>query len=134
MKTKNIFNYQLIGIFSILILLVSACSKDKVDIREYEGVKIVGVKVNSELFTPTYIDDITQVVIPAGRDLSKVNLQLLVINGEAINFDENTDYDCRKPFKVSLKGKDGQQKETTLKNTVSSCSFFFHHRGFDCSI
>src|SRR5690606_1858989 len=46
---------------------------------------------------------------------SKLRLQLLVINGEVINFNEGTVYDGRKPLNFSLKGKDGQQKDVVLK-------------------
>src|SRR5690606_20586973 len=101
--------------FSIIALAFSSCSKEKVSLREYEGVKIAGVKVNDELFTPTHIDDVTQIIIPAGRDLSKLKLNLLVINGEATNFNEDAIYDCRKPLIINLKGKDGQNREVTLK-------------------
>src|SRR5690606_26596630 len=94
---------------------VSACSKEKVDPRDYEEVNIAGVKVNDELFTPTYIGDVAQITLPAGRDLSKLRLQLLVVNGEVINFNEGAVYDGRKPLNFSLKGKDGQQKDVVLK-------------------
>ena len=99
--------------FSIFMLF-AACSKDEIT-REYEGVKIVGVKINNELFTPTYSDDVTQVVLPAGRDLSKVKVQLLVANGSVANFENNATYDCRKPIPVTLKGSDGKQANVILK-------------------
>lgn len=115
MKTKNIFTYRIIAMLAVFLMLASACSKEEVSPRDYEEVNIAGVKVNDELFTPTYSGDVTQITLPAGRDLSNLRLQLLVINGEVLNFDENAMYDSRKPLNFSLKGKNGQQKDVILK-------------------
>lgn len=114
MKATKIFKCEHTLVFSLLLLMLSACSKDEFT-RAYEDTRIVGVKINNELFTPEYISNVTQVVIPQGRDLSKVKLQLLVANGEAINFENNAIYDCRKPIKLSLRGENGRQYEVILK-------------------
>ncbi len=114
MKILNISKCRVTLGVSLLIILLTACSKDELT-RTYESVKVVGVKVNNELFTPQYIDDVVQIKVPAGRDLSNVKLQLLVANGEATNFENNASYDCRKPISLRLKGMNGEQTEAVLK-------------------
>lgn len=98
----------------LLMLLIGACSKVE-DTRGYQDVKIEGVKINNELFTPIYNGNIAQIVIPAGRDLSKVKLQLLVVNGSVENFDNNGTFDARKPMNLTLKGENGKQVNIVLK-------------------
>lgn len=67
-------------------------------------MQIVGVKVNNELYTPSSVSATeTTVLIPAGVDLSKAKLQLLVINGTA-NFINDQEYDARKPLDLTLNG------------------------------
>lgn len=98
-----------------MVVLFTGCDKkDELD-RMYESVKIVGVKLNNELFTPVYTNNEAKIVVPAGRDLSKVKVQVLVANGEVLNFDNDQIMDVRKPLSLSLKGSDGQNAEVTLK-------------------
>ncbi|AKQ46582.1 hypothetical protein TH63_14600 [Rufibacter radiotolerans] len=112
---KKIYNTKWQGIFAVLLfLVVSACSVDELS-RNYEAVKVVGVKVNNDLYTPQYAGNVVQIALPNGRDLSNVKLQLLVANGEAQNFENNEKYDARKPIKLSLKGANGEQTEVILK-------------------
>jgi hypothetical protein len=114
MKTIKYFKWRLSIPFLLMALLIVSCKK-KEDIREYQDVKIEGVKINNELFTPVYTGNVAQIVIPGGRDLSKVKLQLLIVNGEAVNFENNETYDCRKPISVSLEGSNGRQVDVVLK-------------------
>lgn len=113
MKMKNIWRAQWLLVL-VLSLLLSACAKEE-DTRSYQEVKIEGVKINNELFTPTYTNNVAQIIIPAGRDLSKVKLQLLVVNGSAEGFENNAVIDARKPLNISLKGDDGKQLNVVLK-------------------
>ena len=99
----------------MLLLTVTSCDKDNALSREYQDVKIVGVKVDNQLFIPTYTTEETIVTLPAGRDLSNVKVELLVVNGNVNNFENNKEYDVRKPFAVDLQGLNGNTNNTTLK-------------------
>jgi hypothetical protein len=106
---------------SMLVVAVSSlatsCTDDGDD-RAWEDVKIMGVKVDGELFTPTYTEGVTTVTIPAGRDLSNVKLQVLVSNGRLTGMVNDTEYDCRKPLDVTLEGSNGQR--VTMKLRIQS--------------
>lgn len=114
MKTIKALMGGMIGMIAIFSLLLFSCS-DNEESRAYEGVQIVGVKVNNELFTPEYKEGETKIVIPAGRDLTKAKLQILVANGEVVNFTNEAEYDCRKPLMIAMKGYDGSNVETKLR-------------------
>lgn len=114
---KNI----ILRIGGILLLLICfslqflSCSDDE-EKRAYEGVQIVGVKVNNELFTPTLTSQGETVVsLPPGEDLTKTRLFLLVANGEVVDFMNDTEYDCRKPMQITLRGFDGNTVTTNLR-------------------
>lgn len=114
MKTIKALMRGVIGTMAILSLMLSACS-DTEESRAYEGVQIVGVKVNNELFTPTYKEGETIISIPAGRDLTKAKLHLLVANGEVANFVNEAEYDCRKPMALTLQGYNGSSVDMKLR-------------------
>lgn len=115
MKFINSYTSKISMLMLFMVVLFTGCDKkDELD-RMYEGVKIVGVKLNSELFTPVYTGNEAKIVVPAGRDLSKVKVQILVANGEVLNFDNNQVMDVRKALSLSLKGSDGQNAEVILK-------------------
>lgn len=115
MKRVNSLTTKLSTLLLLMVVLFSACEKqDELD-RMYEGVKIVGVKVNNELFLPTYTNNDVNVAIPAGRDLSKVKVQVLVANGEIQNFNNDEIMDVRKPLPLTLLGSDGQNQDVVLK-------------------
>ncbi|MEQ7801139.1 hypothetical protein ABDJ41_15155 [Pedobacter sp. ASV1-7] len=115
MKFINSYTSRISALMLFMVVLFTGCDKkDELD-RMYEGVKIVGVKLNSELFTPVYTGNEAKIVVPAGRDLSKVKVQILVANGEVLNFDNNQVMDVRKALSLSLKGSDGQNAEVILK-------------------
>lgn len=101
-------------VMAFIALIFTSCSED--DNRAYERAQIVGVKVDGELFTPAEASDTeTKVVIPAGRDLSQAKLQVLVANGELMNFRNDAEYDCRKPLSMSLQGYDGTVVDMRLR-------------------
>lgn len=115
MKSIN----SLVKKFTYLILLsvvtLSGCTKKDELNRTYEAAKIVGVKVNGELFLPTYTNDDVNITVPAGKDLSKVKVQVLVANGELIDFTNDQIIDARMPIPLSLKGSNGENKNVVLK-------------------
>lgn len=112
---KYISKWRFAYVLSLLMIFLGGCSKDDELSRSYESAQIVGVKVNNELYTPQYSEGVAQIVLPAGRDISKAKLQVLVVNGELVDFVNNAEYDCRKPLAIKLKGFDGEQSEVLLK-------------------
>lgn len=112
---KKLINliFSMMCITTLFTVTFSSCSDDDEN-RAYESVQIVGVKVNNELYTPSSVSAAeTTVLIPAGVDLSKAKLQLLVINGTA-NFVNDQEYDARKPLDLTLNGFDGTTVQTKL--------------------
>ena len=113
---KKLINliFSMMCITTLFTVTFSSCSDDDEN-RAYESVQIVGVKVNNELYTPSSVSAAeTTVLIPAGVDLSKAKLQLLVINGTA-NFIDDQEYDARKPLDLTLNGFDGTTVQTKLR-------------------
>lgn len=113
---KKLINliFSMMCITTLFTVTFSSCSDDDEN-RAYESVQIVGVKVNNELYTPSSVSAAeTTVLIPAGVDLSKAKLQLLVINGTA-NFVNDQEYDARKPLDLTLNGFDGTTVQTKLR-------------------
>lgn len=83
--------------------------------KNFEEARIVGVKIDNELFNPSSITgDKTIVDVPAGRNLSNVKLHVLVANGELQDFNNGADYDCRKPIALFINGYDGNLYQTKL--------------------
>lgn len=115
MKRVNAITTQLAMLCFLIVVLFSACSKEDDLNRTFEGPKIVGVKINNELFLPTYTNNTVSVSIPAGRDLSKVKVQVLVANGEIQNFENNQIMDVRRPITLRLNGNDGTDQDVVLK-------------------
>lgn len=114
MKRTKALLYGMMCMIALFSLTMVSCSDDD-DNRTFEEVKIVGVKINDELFTPEYGNNETKIVVPAGRDLSKAKLQILVANGELENFVNEVEYDCRKPIDLNLIGSDGNNVATKLR-------------------
>lgn len=111
---KRLYQYLYILPLLLVIFAVEACSSSD-DGRGYEDVKIVGVKVNGNLYLPSYSDNGTTVTLPSGMDLSNVQMQLLVANGKVKNFVDNGYYDCRKPMDVALIGNSGSAVTAKLR-------------------
>lgn len=99
---------------SLVGIILLSCTNES-DNRIFEGVKIVGIKLNGELFIPEYFNDTTIVNIPAGTDISNVNVDLLVANGRATNFINDLRRDCRKTIVVELQGFNGDHIMQNLK-------------------
>ena len=102
----------ILGLLMSFFLL--ACSESKEDNRAYEVASIVGVKVNGTLYIPKTSSDSVKVTLPAGTDISNVNVQLIVENGTTPEFTNNTEYDMRKPMNVVLHGYDGTSRQVAL--------------------
>ena len=115
MKHVNSITTKLTALLLLVVVMFGACTKqDELD-RMYEGAKIVGVKINGDLYLPTYNNNDVLIAIPAGRDLSKAKVQVLVANGDAQDFANNEIMDVRKPVPLTLKGSDGVNKNVVLK-------------------
>ena len=102
-------------LLAILMASISFVSCSDEDSRAFEGVKIVGVKINNELYVPTYDENSTIITVAPGMDISNVKVEILVANGDLVNFTNNQEYDCRKPFDVEMNGYSGTDLKTTLK-------------------
>lgn len=100
---KNILiklNGALLFIALFFTTMFVSCSDDD-DNRSFETVRIVGVKIDSKLFTPSVITETETVVeVPAGKDLSNSKLQVLVANGELQNFVNEVEYDVGSPSRL----------------------------------
>ncbi|WP_334155808.1 hypothetical protein [Phocaeicola coprocola] len=107
-------NWIMLVLVALLTLNITSCS-DEEDGRIFEEARIVGVKIDNELFNPSSITgDKTIVDVPAGRNLSNVKLHVLVANGELQDFNNGADYDCRKPIALFINGYDGNLYQTKL--------------------
>ncbi|MDR1624365.1 MAG: hypothetical protein LBS04_05265 [Tannerellaceae bacterium] len=125
MKKISILISRVMGMLALLSLLMVSCKDDNNNAREFEETKIVGVKIDNELFTPEYTEGETKVILPAGKDISNVKLQILVANGSLTDFQNEIEYDCRKPLPVKLKGYNGTTVETILRiQSPPKLSFF----------
>ncbi|WP_304068203.1 hypothetical protein [Pedobacter glucosidilyticus] len=115
MKSINSLTTKVASLLLLVMIAFSACEKkDELD-RLYEGAKIVGVKVDGQLYLPTYTNNDVLVTVPAGRDLSKAKVQVLVANGNLQNFNNDEIMDVRKPLPLTLLGSDGERLDVVLK-------------------
>lgn len=115
MKLINSYTSKISILMLFMVVLFTACQKEDELDRMFEGAKIVGVKLNNELFTPTYTNNEAKIVVPAGRDLSKIKMQVLVANGELLDFGNNQIMDVRKALALKLKGKNGENVDVILR-------------------
>ena len=92
-----------------------ACAMEEEDGRAYQAAQIAGVKIDGSIYLPTYSNNVATVMLPAGKDLSNVQVELLVTNGEPLDFTNNEFYDVRKPIALTIAGKDGTTIATTLR-------------------
>lgn len=114
---KNIFiklNGMLLFMAMFLVTMITSCSDDD-DNRIFEEARIVGVKINNELFNPASSTETETVInVPAGRDLTNVKLQILVSNGDLVDFVNEAEYNCTKPMPITIKGYDGNTRQINL--------------------
>lgn len=115
MRHVNSIATKLTALLLLMVVMFSACDKQDELNRMYEGAKVVGVKVNGVLYLPTYNNNDVNVAIPAGRDLSNAKVQVLVANGEILDFNNDQIMDVRKPIPLTLSGSDGTDVNVILK-------------------
>ncbi len=115
MKQVNSITTKITALLLLFVVMFSACEKkDELD-RMYEGVKVVGVKIDGILYLPTYNNDDVNIAIPAGRNLSSVKVQVLVANGNLVDFNNDQIMDVRKPLPLTLNAIDGNNRNVVLK-------------------
>ena len=120
MKTNKIQTILL----CLLFIFSISCSDDD-DNRTYQDITIKGVNVDGELYLPTVSERKATIDLPAGKALDAVKIQLLVANGDLIDFDNDAIYDCRKAIHFSIKSKNGGVEDWSLKlNSAPSMSSF----------
>lgn len=114
---KNVISIttKLAASLLLMVIMLGSCSKEEELDRTFEGANVVGVKVNGVLYLPTYNNNDVNIAIPAGRDLSNVKVQVLVANGELVDFNNDQIMDVRKPVPLKLNGSDGNNKDLLLK-------------------
>lgn len=115
MKSINSLTKKFTSLLLMVMVIFSACQVEDELNRAYEGAKIVGVKVDGQLYLPTYASNDVLITIPAGKDLSKAKVQVLVANGDIQSFNKDQIMDARKPIPLTLQGKDGNRVDVVLK-------------------
>lgn len=114
MNIKNFNKWGLSLLISLITLGFTACS-DEEDSRPYQDVQVVGVKVDGQLYLPTYGNNEATVVLPAGKNLSKVKTMVLVANGELLDFSNGDYYNCEKPLDLKLQSFNGGVVDCKLR-------------------
>lgn len=93
-------------LFSLFML--SSCEVNYRDDRAFEPAKIAAVRVNNVLYT--IIDTGTneaKVILPPGVNLKNAKTELLVANGQAVNFENGIPRDLSIPIDIQITGDDG---------------------------
>lgn len=104
-------------LFSLFML--SSCEVSYRDDRAFEPAKIAAVRVNNVLYTITNnADNEAKVILPAGVDLTTAKTELLVANGQLVNFENGVPRDVSKPIDIQINGEDGAS--STWKLIVQS--------------
>lgn len=103
--------------FFIALALLAGCEKDE-DHRATEAPKIVGVKINDVLYTVTPQDAQVTIKLPNGTDLSSIKTEILVANGNLLDFVNKEKHNLRLPLEVPIKGENGEN--VTWKLIVQS--------------
>lgn len=106
MNVKKINKWGIFLFISLLSLSLTACSEEE-DSRPYQDVQVVGVKVDGQLYLPNYGTNEATVVLPAGKNLSKVKTMILVANGDLLDFSNGDYHNCEKPFDLKLQSFNG---------------------------
>jgi len=93
-------------LFSLFVL--SSCEVSYLDDRAYEPAKIVAVKIDNALYTIANTGtQEAKVVLKPGINLTALKTEILVANGELLNFENGVPHDLSKPIDIQIKGKDG---------------------------
>jgi hypothetical protein len=104
-------------LFSLFIL--SSCEVSYRDDRAFEPAKIAAVKINDALYTITNTGTKeAKVVLVPGVDLTTLKTEILVANGELLNFENGIPHNLSKPIDIQIKGDDGAM--STWKLIVQS--------------
>ena len=108
-------------VFYILfsLFMLSSCEVSYRDDRAFEPAKIAAVKINDALYTITNTGTKeAKVVLVPGVDLTTLKTEILVANGELLNFENGIPHNLSKPIDIQIKGEDGAM--STWKLIVQS--------------
>ncbi len=113
---KNFRKYNLFAYFLSALMAIGSvgCSDDE-DVRPYQDAALVGVKIDKNLYLPDVEGTEATVILPAGRNLDNLNLQLLVANGKLEKFENDAYYDCKKPLDFAIEAYNGGLVDYTLR-------------------
>jgi hypothetical protein len=101
------------------LLLLSSCEVSYRDDRAFEPAKIAAVKINDVLYTIVNTgDNVAKVVLNPGVNLTALKTELLVANGELVNFENGVPHNLTKPIDIQISGEDGAS--STWKLVVQS--------------
>lgn len=104
-------------LFSLFIL--SSCEVSYRDDRAFEPAKIVAVKIDNALYTIANTGTKeAKVVLKPGINLKALKTEILVANGELVNFENGVPQDLSKPIDILIQGEDGAS--STWKLIVQS--------------
>ena len=117
MKTTKLGLKSLCVLGLATLVGFSSCSK-KEETRAWEPVKIASAYINGAIASNVTSNE-SEAIIPfaAGTDISNMKVKLVVVNGKAVNFPDDTYMDCRKPIAVKLQSNTGKTVDYTLKVT-----------------
>lgn len=104
-------------LFSLFML--SSCEVNYRDDRAFEPAKIAAVRINNILYTIVNTGtNEAKVILPPGVNLKTAKTELLVANGQAVNFENGIPRDLSKPIDIQITGDDGAS--STWKLIVQS--------------
>ena len=99
--------------------MLSSCEVNYRDDRAFEPAKIAAVRINNVLYTITNAGtNEAKVILPPGVNLTTAKTELLVANGQLVNFENGIPRDLSKPMDIQIIGDDGAS--STWKLIVQS--------------
>ena len=103
----------------ISLFILSSCEVSYRDDRAFEPAKIAAVKINDALYTIVNTGNKeAKIVLAPGVNLTALKTEILVANGELLNFENAVPHDLSKPIDIQIKGEDGAS--STWKLIVQS--------------
>lgn len=94
-------------LFSLLVL--SSCEVSYRDDRVFESAKIAAVKINNSLYTIVNTGTReAKIVLAPGVNLTALKTEILVANGQLVNFENAVPQNLSKPIDIQIKGEDGE--------------------------